>query len=72
MDNDNDHNVDYNDVVSFLENSHISKTTEDQAKQNQLFWSVIDQYKVRVILPCLFIFFCFLCFLFPCVCRKEK
>jgi hypothetical protein len=75
MDNDNDHDVDYNDVVSCLENCRLSKTTEDQAKNNQLFWSIIDQHKVSAIASRHFFsfltFLLFLC-LFSHVYRKEK
>jgi hypothetical protein len=38
--------VDYNDVVTFIERSKISANSEELAKNNSIFWEVIDQHKV--------------------------
>lgn len=46
MDEDQNGEIDYNDVVSFIEKWKICKSVEEQALNNQLFWSVIDQHKV--------------------------
>ena len=40
------YNADYNDVVTFIERSKISANSEELARNNAIFWEVIDQHKV--------------------------
>lgn len=47
MDDNHDNIIDYNNVVNYIEHCEISKNSEEQANNNQLFWSIIDQYQVR-------------------------
>lgn len=46
MDDNHDNIIDYNNVVNYIEHCEISKNSEEQANNNQLFWSIIDQYQV--------------------------
>jgi hypothetical protein len=47
MDDNHDNIIDYNNVVNYIEHCEISKNSEEQANNNQLFWSIIDQYQVH-------------------------